>query len=229
MRNCLRKSICLALVLGLVATMTDSVAQAQLSGLGQVMERAHETADSVAGTKSLDEFRTWAQTYVANPQADVTLPAGWFDKHFDAATAQALKAEYRAATEMFGALGSTVSEQRAKGLTKVVVAMHTKAIDPTATGWQNAALQRMTSKVPLYSLRMMRPEKEVGFSLVSFVCVDGRFAFAGKFGALHDCKDDLATKVLCTSEIGRMEKVLKTNGFISTSGVEHLKQAGVLK
>ena len=227
----LRESTCLAVAVFLVSTLANSIAMAQLSGLGQVMERAHEAADSVAGTKSLDEFRTWANAYVANPQGDVMLPASWFDKHFDATTAQALKAEYRDASAMYdyGSLGSTVSKQRGKGLTKVVVAMHKDAIDPTATGWQNAALQRMTKKVPLYSLRMMRPEKKVGFSLVSFVYVDGRFAFAGKLSALHDPKGELATKVLCTSEVGRMGELLKKNGHINTSGVEHLKQAGVLK
>ncbi|QDT09346.1 hypothetical protein [Planctomycetes bacterium K23_9] len=217
------------LVVFLMFLIPCTTVSAQLSGIGQVLERANQTASSVAGTKSLEEFRTWVNAYVANPQGDVLVPLKWFDEHFDAETARALKTEYRQAASMYSGIGNLVAKQKAQGKTNLELAMHTKAIDPTATGWQNAALQRMTKPTPLYSLRMVRPGATSGFSLVSFVYVDGRFAFAGKLSALHDPQDDLATKILCTTAIEKMEKVLQEKGLIKSSAVEHLKQAGVLK
>ena len=217
-----------SLMIGLTIT-TTSLASAQLSGLGQVMERANEAAAGASGTRSVEDFRLWVNKLIANPQTDVKLPKDWFAKHFDANTARALQADYQESLRTYGSLAAVITDQKAKGHSKVVVAMHSKAIDPTATGWQNAALQRMTTKVPLYSLRMMRPEAESGLSLVSFVAVDGRFAFAGKLGALHDPKGDLATKVLCTTPLGKFDAMLREKGLIETTGVEHLKKAGVLK
>ena len=207
----------------------SSPAAAQLSGIGQVLERANEAAASVDGTKSLDEFRAWATAYMDHPQGNVMLPKKWFDSHFDGDTARALKAEYAKAARMYGGLGAEVAKQKGFGKIKLVVAIHTKAVDPTATGWQNAALQRMTKPTPLYSMRMMQPNAQTGFSLLSFVYTEGRFAFAGKLSALHDPKGDLATKVLCTTPIGKMEKILQDKGLIKTSAVEHLRQVGVLK
>jgi len=204
-----------------------TTATAQLSGVGQVLQRANEAAASAAGTKSLAEFRTWATTYVANPQANVTLPQGWFDQHFDGDTARALKAEYQKGIANVNRLPMIVAKQKAQGKTNLVVSMHADAIDSSATGWQNAALQRMTKSTPLYSLRMLAPGKTSGFSLLSFVYADGRFAFAGKFSALHEPKD-LATKVLCTTAIDLIEKTLREKGLIKTSAIEHLQNVGVL-
>ncbi|MGB7347055.1 MAG: hypothetical protein WBD20_22715 [Pirellulaceae bacterium] len=226
MKNVFCRLACIALLL---LAFDASSATAQLSAVGKVLETAENAAASASGQKSVEEFRAWATAYVANPQGDLSLPKEWFDRHFDAATAQKLNAEYRQTSQMIARFPSEVAKQRAQGKTNLVVAMHTKAIDPTATGWQNAALQRMTSPTPLYSLRMIAPGKTTGFSLVSFVYADNRFAWAGKLSALHDPGGDLATKVLCTSSIESMEKPLREKGLIKSSGAEHLQQAGVLK
>jgi hypothetical protein len=70
--------------------------------------------------------------------------------------------------------------QLAKGRDVIAVEKHTSPDDDSATGYQSTALKAMKQPVALYTVRLREPGHDSGFTLWSFVWVDGRFRLAGK-------------------------------------------------
>ncbi len=177
----------------------------------------------------LDEFRVWAKDFIVKPHSDLRLPDGWFEKQFGGKTGEKLTLEYAEFVKDIVRLPQLIRAHRGKGQTEVKVAVTVKAIDRDATGLQNAALQQMKQPVPLYTLRMVKPGEEKGFSLASFVRVDGKFCFAGKMSALNTKPDDLVASVLCNTPLSMMEGLLQEKGLLQGSAEDYLQKIGVLK
>ncbi len=110
--------------------------------------------------------------------------AKWFDEHFPEATAKRLTEEY---TELAGRIDTLVDifpMLHERGQTQLLVERHEDPKDLSATGYQSMAMGAMTKPTRLYSVRWLEPGEDAGFSLWSFVYVDGAFRFAGKMRAL---------------------------------------------
>ena len=178
---------------------------------------------------SLKQFTKWAEEFVADPHGDLLVPDDWFEQQFEPATAKKLSAEYRQFSKGLKTLPDLIAAQQAKGNTEVITSVCSKPIDRQATGAQNAALQQMKSPTPLFMIRMVKPGETKGFSLGSFVSLDGKFLMAGKFAALNPQPKDMVAAILCTTPLEMMEKVLQERGLIEGSAEDYLKKVGVLK
>lgn len=189
----------------------------------------HPQSAQKAEAKTLEEFQQWAKEFVVEPKANVRLPEGWFQSQFDGELGEKLAAEYAEFAKHIDGLALIIAAQKAKGQTELSASVCQKAIDRDATGLQNAAMQRMKSPTPLFTLRMVKPGEQRGFTLASFVFVEGRFCFAGKMSALNPHPGDLVTSILCTTPLSMMEKVLQDRGLLEGTAEAHLKKVGVLK
>ncbi len=178
---------------------------------------------------SADHFRAWAKEFVSEPHGDLLLAEDWFDRQFKPGIAKKLSAEYRNLAKTIDELPDLIAAQKAHGRTEVTVGRFHKAIDRNATGIQNAALQRMKSPTALFTIRLTKPGESTGFTLTSFVFIDGQYRFAGKMNALNPKPGDLATSILCTMPLAAVEKLLQEKGLIDSSAEAYLKQTGVLK
>lgn len=200
-----------------------------LAFAGNASAQQTSSASSKSDAVLAQKFEKWINDFVMNPHDDIALPSDWFDQQFDSATAAKLKSEYAPFANSIGQLGKLMSAKRNAGLTEIRVSVHQKAIDRKATGLQNAVLQRMKNPVPLYSMRMIKPGDENGFSLLSFVEVGGKFRFAGKMQALSPKQGDMVLDILNTTPIESMEKLLQDKGLLKTSAVKFLQAEGVLR
>jgi hypothetical protein len=67
-----------------------------------------------------------------------------------------------------------------EGRTKYSIVRVTDSESPEATGFQMLAMRAMKQKVPLYTLRLQRPDGSKSFTLWSFVYVDGGYRMVGR-------------------------------------------------
>lgn len=105
----------------------------------------------------------------------------WFKKVFGDEKGTKLAEMYaKILPKIEAELTKAFEERVAKGQTEVKVFKIEKADDPNATGAQKDALAAMKSPVPLYTLKMAKAGEESGFSMWSFVYVDGGFRFGTK-------------------------------------------------
>lgn len=182
-------------------------------------------------TADLSTFENWAKEFAANPHTDVLLPDAekWFSEHFEASSAVPLAAEYRQQTQHIGHLPAFFGKMKAEGKTVLRTREVSSAIDMSANGLQNAALQRMRPSGPLFTMEFLQPGKDSGTTLWSFIYVDGKFRFLGKMTALNPTRGDLTTDLLCQMPLGTTEKLLREKGLLNQSAVEHLQGKGILR
>lgn len=144
------------------------------------------TEDMLAADKSSDKDKLSSAARAAIlPDAE-----SWFKKMFGDEAGAKLSAEY---AKMAGdpadfekTLLGLIHARNEKGQTEVRIMRIEKADDKNATGAQKKALEAMKTPTPLYTIRFVEPGKDVGFTLWSFVYVDGGFRLAGKMRALAE-------------------------------------------
>jgi hypothetical protein len=105
----------------------------------------------------------------------------WFKNVFGDEVGAKLAAEYNRmspslVTDLAGIFAGRVKD----GRTIVSVTKVESATDPNATGLQQQALAAMKTKVPLYTVRFVEKPGMPGYTLWSFVWVDGQFRLVGK-------------------------------------------------
>jgi hypothetical protein len=88
-----------------------------------------------------------------------------------------------------------LKKQKEKGRTEFAVEKFVDAADPNACGYQQAAMEAMKVKMPIYSWRATQPGKKAGQHLYNFVFVNGSWKMAGpmkmvKPDLLEDAKMD---------------------------------------
>ena len=105
----------------------------------------------------------------------------WFKKVFGDDIGTKLGAEYNSQSSTIPTGLAGIFEGRVKdGRTIVSVTKVESPTDPNATGLQKRALAAMKTKVPLYSVRFAEKPGMPGYTLWSFVYVDGQFRLVGK-------------------------------------------------
>ena len=105
----------------------------------------------------------------------------WFKKVFGDDIGAKLGAEYSKMSPTLATDLAGIFEGRVKdGRTIVSVTKVESATDPNATGLQKQALAAMKTKVPLYTVRFVEKPGMPGYTLWSFVYVDGQFRLVGK-------------------------------------------------
>lgn len=105
----------------------------------------------------------------------------WFKKVFGDDIGAKLGAEYNSMSSTLPTDLAGIFEGRVKdGRTIVSVTKVESATDPHATGLQKQALAAMKTKVPLYSVRFAEKAGMPGYTLWSFMYVDGQFRLVGK-------------------------------------------------
>lgn len=140
-------------------------------GLQKLME------DALAATKAGDKEK------VAALVKPLVLPdhAAWFKKTFGDEKGAALAEDYdkmapRLADELTKLLDARVKD----GRTFASAVKIESADDQNATGLQKQAIAAMKEKAALYTVRLGDKPGGSGFTLWSFVFVDGQFRLAGK-------------------------------------------------
>lgn len=104
----------------------------------------------------------------------------WMKHAFGDELGAVLSDEYKPQREEIGLLAEVLAEQYEQGLTQVQGnRFHTPNV-PAATGYQNAALEKMTSPVALYSARLYSADRSRTFHLWSFIHEGGSFRYVGK-------------------------------------------------
>ena len=105
----------------------------------------------------------------------------WFKKVFGEDIGAKLGGEYNSMSSTLATDLAGIFEARVKdGRTMVSVTKIESATDPNATGLQKQALAAMKTKVPLYTVRLAEKPGMPGYTLWSFVYVDGQFRLVGK-------------------------------------------------
>lgn len=105
----------------------------------------------------------------------------WFKKVFGEDIGAKLGKDYSSMSSTLPTDLAGIFEGRVKdGRTIVSVTKVESATDPNATGLQKQALAAMKTKVPLYTVRFAEKAGMPGYTLWSFVYVDGQFRLAGK-------------------------------------------------
>lgn len=140
-------------------------------------------------------------------------PQAWFDAIFGPEVGARLADEYAARAKLIDTLPAVFPELHAKGQTQMLVERHEDPKDPAATGYQSVAMARMKKPTRLYSVRFLEPDADAGFSLWSFVHVDGAFRFAGKMRTVNPAKRSPHAAMLGELRRRDAEKFLETGSF----------------
>ena len=107
--------------------------------------------------------------------------AAWFKSVFGDDVGGKLADEYGKMSPNFVTELAAIFQGRVKdGRTFVSVKKVESATDPNATGYQQQALAAMKTKVPLWTVRFGAEPGAAGYTLWSFVYVDGQFRLVGK-------------------------------------------------
>jgi hypothetical protein len=109
-------------------------------------------------------------------------PNKFFTDTFGAEAAERMLAEYNEGSADFAAVSGELLTKLVKdeGRSKYSIVRVTDPEDPAATGFQMLAMRAMKQKVPLYTLRLQRPDGSKSFTLWSFVYVDGGYRMVGR-------------------------------------------------
>jgi len=92
-----------------------------------------------------------------------------------------------------------------KGRTEVKAERFDDAGNPNANTYQDVAFKAMKAKVPLYSVRLVKPGEASGTHLYNFVYVGGSFRFTGKMLAL-DPNPEATPEVKAMSELRNKDR-----------------------
>jgi hypothetical protein len=109
--------------------------------------------------------------------------SAFFQSTFGPELGGTLAAEYTQQAAKLPTIGSFFEVNRAKGRTRIFIEVLLKADDENANGFQQAAVRAMVRPIPLYTVNLVEPAKDIGASLWSFVHLDGKFRFIGKLKA----------------------------------------------
>lgn len=202
----------------------------------EAIQKVNRTSTDSAALKSAEEselerFQAWAEDFVAEPHSNIVLPdpQQWFRGHFTRVTAGKLASEYTASIKGVESIDQLFAVLKSQGKTELRVRCVSKAIDTSATGLQNAALQRMTRKVTLYTMELVKPGEKHGYSFSSFVEEGEGFVYLGKMTALNPVKGDLITDALCNLPLKTAEETLSKSGLLKSSAEQYLREKRVLK
>lgn len=108
----------------------------------------------------------------------------WMTKTFGDELGKALSEQYKPQSEEIGLLVEVLREQFDKGLVEIDVGRYQTKENPSATGYQSAAIGKMVSPAPLYSVRLLTKDGKEAFHVWSFVYDKGSFRFVGKLQAV---------------------------------------------
>jgi hypothetical protein len=181
-----RRLVLLALTLGLAFTLAACSKKARplrdypdgLDGFRQL------ATDWVAAAKDGDK------AHVEKMAARMALPdpPAFFAETFGADAKDRLLAEYTEGAADFTKVsgGLLLKLVKDEGRNQFEVRRHTDPEDPDATGFQMLALRGMKQPVPLYTLRLSRPDGSKVFSLWSFVYVGGGYRIVGRLTKVDD-------------------------------------------
>ena len=149
---------------------------------------AARAADDISSLKKLIEdtlaaYRAGDKVRAEALVRPMKLPdaAAWFKRVFGDEVGAKLAADYAEGTrDLTAGLGSLFEGRVKDGRTFVSVIKLESAMDSNATGYQKQALAAMKEKVPLYTVKFGAQPGATGFSLWSFVFLDGQFRLVGK-------------------------------------------------
>lgn len=110
----------------------------------------------------------------------------WFADHFGDELGKKLATDYAAVAGELRQLVRALETLSSSGHTKVVVERFDQPNQPGAIVYQDLALKKMKKRVPLYSVRLLKPGDSRGFHVWSFVYVDSGFRWAGKMIGVAD-------------------------------------------
>jgi hypothetical protein len=99
---------------------------------------------------------------------------------FGDALGATLSAQYKPHREEIGVLATHLKEKFESGLRNIEAFSFSQREMQTATGYQNAALDKMKVRRTLYSVRLSNTDKTETFHLWSFVHFEGSFRYIGK-------------------------------------------------
>jgi hypothetical protein len=108
----------------------------------------------------------------------------FLQKTFGKALGATLSAEYKPLREEIGDLAKHLKRKYEDGLSNIETFSFAGQNMQTATGYQNAALEKMQVKRTLYSVRLLNSDKKKSFHLWSFVHFEGSFRYVGKLSAV---------------------------------------------
>ncbi len=111
-------------------------------------------------------------------------PDEWFAATFGDTVGARLASEYQRAIRHFDDLVEVLARLADNGQTRIVVEQFDDADDPSAVGYQSAALAAMVAPLPLYSVRISQKSGQQTFHLWSFVYEQGSFRWIGKLQEL---------------------------------------------
>lgn len=152
--------------------------EATISGLGRFMR------DLRVAIQSEDEPATGLMMASLRLQD----PDAWMSRTFGNELGKTLSAEYKPQSEEIGVLAQVLREQFDKGLTEVDIGRYQTNENPSATGYQSAALSKMVAAAPLYSVRLYSEDHKQVFHVWSFIHDGESFRFVGKLRAVAEKK-----------------------------------------
>ncbi len=112
----------------------------------------------------------------------------FFDGTFGSELGEKLSKEYRPLRVEIGVLAKHLKSKFEAGQRIIETFSFAGEDMQTATGYQNAALEKMKVKRTLYSVRLLNSDKNQSFHLWSFVHFENSFRFIGKLNAVTDKK-----------------------------------------
>lgn len=130
----------------------------------------------------------------------------WFKQTFGDEAGARVSAEYaKNVPNASKDLPKAVAMFITKGRTEVKAERFDDAGNPDANTYQDVAFKAMKAKVPLYSVRLVKPGEKSGTHLYNFVYVDGGFRFTGKMLAL-DPNPEATPEVKAMSELRNKDR-----------------------
>lgn len=137
------------------------------------------TAGLEALMKDLVAAATADRARAAELSTSLKLPdVAWFTAHFPAAAAEQLQAEHATIPDLAGFYQAVAG--RAAGGVTAAVERYTEPLDQMANTYQSYAIEVMTTKVPLYSVRFG------SIHFYNFVYEGGTFRYVGKLKKAKD-------------------------------------------
>jgi len=114
----------------------------------------------------------------------LTDSAAWMAQTFGEKLGPILDAEYQPQRDDIGQLAQVLKDHFDQGITEIHGYRYQTAGVLSATGYQSAALSKMTTPSALYSVRLASRDGKKSFHIWSFVHDKGSFRFVGKLKAV---------------------------------------------
>lgn len=148
-------------------------------------------AESIDGLERL--MKDLKTAILADDEAEIALllaslrledDKSFLQKTFGKPLGATLSADYKPLREEIGELAKHLKRKFEDGLRNIESFSFAGKEMQTATGYQNAALEKMLVKRTLYSVRLLNSDKTQSFHLWSFVHFEGSFRYVGKLSAV---------------------------------------------